>query len=267
MMVKLAISGITGRMGRAVAELALNDPTVRVVGGLVRPSRVPDVCHPVPPGVPVSSDPALLLSAADVLIDFTAPQLTLQYARACADNHCAIVTGTTGLTRDQVDELRRLAAYIPVLQANNFSLGIAVLLLFLPALARALPDWDVEIIEHHHRDKRDAPSGTALLLAESIRSTQHRGIGETVFGRRGMAPRQKGEIGIHAVRAGGEIGCHQVLFGSQDEMLSLSHRVHSRRAYAAGALAAAKRLAGRAPGWYRLDQLLYDSLGQLAPRT
>jgi 4-hydroxy-tetrahydrodipicolinate reductase len=251
-------------MGRAVAELALQDPTVHLVGGLLRTRRAPGDLEAVPPGVQLTTDPASLLPEADVLIDFTAPEATLQYARACASHRCAFLTGTTGLDPGHLEELRVVAAHVPVLHASNFSLGIALLRVFLSVLARALPDWDVEIVEQHHRYKRDAPSGTALLLAASIRSARQEVASEIVSGRRGIAPRQPGEIGIHAVRAGGEVGYHKVLFASQDELLSLSHRVYSRRAYAVGAVAAAKLLAGRSPGWYRIDELLFPTLGQLA---
>lgn len=264
-MLRLAIAGITGRMGRAVAELALADPAITLTGGLIRPEREGASDLILPAGIQLTADSLALLSESDVLIDFTQPAATARYARACAATGCALVTGTTGLSEAHLDELRAASARVPVLHASNFSLGIAVLRAVLPALVRALADWDVEIVEHHHRHKRDAPSGTALALLETIRAGRPQTSSPVVMGREGIAPRRPGEIGMHAVRGGGEPGRHSVLLGSEDELLELSHRVHSRRAYAAGALAAAKWLAGRAPGWYRLDDLLAERLGDLAP--
>lgn len=263
-MLRLAIAGITGRMGRAVAELALADPAITLTGGLIRPEREGASDVILPAGVRLTADASALLRDSDVLIDFTQPAATAHYACTCAEAGCALVTGTTGLSDDQLDELQTAAARVPVLQASNFSLGIAMLRAVLPALARALGDWDVEIIEHHHRHKRDAPSGTALALVEAIRAGRPETNSPVVVEREGIAPRRPGEIGIHALRGGGEPGRHSVLFGSEDELLELSHRVHSRRAYAAGALAAAKWLAGRAPGWYSVDDLLAERLGGFA---
>ncbi len=264
-MLRLAIAGITGRMGRAVAELALADPAITLTGGLIRLEREGASDLALPAGIRLTADALALLRESNVLIDFTQPAATARYARACAEAGCALVTGTTGLGDDQLDELRTASTRVPVLHASNFSLGIAVLRAVLPALARALADWDVEIVEHHHRHKRDAPSGTALALLEVIRAGRPETDSPAVVGRGGTAPRCPGEIGIHAIRGGGEPGRHSVLLGSEDELLELSHRVHSRRAYAAGAIAAAKWLAGRAPGWYRLDDLLAERLGGLAP--
>jgi len=264
-MLRLAIAGITGRMGRAVAEVALADPAITLTGGLIRPERERATGLALPAGIHITTDAPAVLRQSDVLIDFTQPVATIHYARACAAAGCALVTGTTGLNDDQLNELRTAAARVPILHASNFSLGIAVLRAVLPALIRALADWDIEIVEHHHRHKRDAPSGTALGLIEAIRSGRPEASFALVTGRQGSALRQPGEIGVHAIRGGGEPGRHSVLLGSEDELLELSHRVHSRRAYAAGALAAAKWLAGRAPGWYAIADLLAERLGGLAP--
>ncbi|MCM8747939.1 4-hydroxy-tetrahydrodipicolinate reductase [Thermomicrobiaceae bacterium CFH 74404] len=263
-MLRLAIAGITGRMGREVAELALADPGIALTGGLIRPERehASDLC--LQGGIRITADAQSVLRESDVLIDFTQPSATAHYARACAEAGCALATGTTGLSEGHLEELRAASACVPVLHASNFSLGIAVVRALLPLLARALGDWDIEIIEHHHRHKRDAPSGTALALLEAIRAGQPETSSPVINGRQGIAPRRPGEIGMHAIRGGGEPGRHCVLFGSEDELLELSHRVHSRRAYAAGALAAAKWLAGRPPGWYVLDDLLAERLGHLA---
>uniref|UniRef100_A0A831TF56 4-hydroxy-tetrahydrodipicolinate reductase n=2 Tax=Thermorudis TaxID=1649508 RepID=A0A831TF56_9BACT len=263
-MLRIAIAGITGRMGRAVAELALADPAIALTGGLIRPEREGSIDLALPAGIRITADAQSVLRESDVLIDFTQPSATVRYAQACAEAGCALATGTTGLSEGQLDELHTAATRVPVLQAMNFSLGITVLRALLPLLARALADWDIEIIEHHHRHKRDAPSGTALALLEAIRDGHPETSSPVINGREGIAPRRPGEIGMHAIRGGGEPGRHSVLFGSEDELLELSHRVHSRRAYAAGALAAAKWLAGRPPGWYVLDDLLAERLGHLA---
>jgi 4-hydroxy-tetrahydrodipicolinate reductase len=192
-----------------------------------------------------------------VVIDVSAPAGTLAHARICADYGVPLVSGVTGLSAAEMAELRRLAARIPMLHARNLSPGMAALLALLPALAAALAGYDLEIVETHHRHKRDAPSGTALALAEAAA-----GGAPVVLGRGGIAPRADGEIGIHAVRGGGNPGEHAVIFAADGEEVRVCHRAFSRRAYADGALRAAAWIVGQPAGWYGMVDL---SRGAPAP--
>jgi 4-hydroxy-tetrahydrodipicolinate reductase len=256
---RLGIVGLTGRMGRAVLELAAAAPDIELVAGFVRPQRDREVVRrslPIP--VVLTDDLPQLMEHVDVVIDFSHPDLTATAARAAAAAGVAFVSGTTGLTPEHWAALHEAGERIPLVHAANFSFGIALLQRLLPELVRVLEDWDIELIERHHRAKRDAPSGTALALARAIGTARAAPGAELVFGRDpGTPPRRSGEVGVHAVRAGGEVGRHTVLLASDDEGLEITHWAQSRRAYAAGALAAARRLAGRPPGLYAFSDLLF----------
>lgn len=239
---RIGISGITGRMGQAVVAAAATDPTVHVTSGI---SRTPEVA--LLGGVRLVSSVAALAGLVDVIIDFSRPAVTVAVAQEAAAAGIPLVTGTTGLDETQMAALRECATRIPVYYARNMSTGVNALLETLARLAARLDGYDIEIVETHHRHKADAPSGTALALAEAITGGQ-----ETAFvhGREGHAPRQPGEIGLHSVRAGGNAGEHTVLFADEHEEIRITHRANDRRAFAAGALRAARMIAGRAPGWY-----------------
>ena len=252
---RIAIAGIGGRMGRDVAAAAATQPGIVVVGGLTRPGA--DNPQPPPGAGPVFTDPADLLDRVDVLIDFTRPSATVGLAEACVAAGRPLVCGTTGLDSAQMAALRAAAGTIPVFYARNLSVGIAALLAALPALVRALDGYDIEIVETHHRHKTDAPSGTAVALAETIAAARSASLAAiATHGRHGEAPRQPGEIGIHAVRAGGNTGEHTVLIANDGEEIRLHHRAHSRQTFALGALRAARFLAAQRPGWYGMPDLL-----------
>jgi len=233
---RLGLVGINGRMGREIAALAATDPSVLVTGGIGREN---------------AEEWASLVEGCDVLVDFSTPESSAAAANAAAGAGRPLVTGTTGLDAAQLAALREAAERVPVWYARNMSTGVTLLQRLLPEIARALAGYDIEVIEAHHRHKADAPSGTALMLAEAILA----GLGEDVehpfvHGRVGQAPRQPGEIGVHAIRGGGNAGEHTLLFASDEEEIRLSHRAYSRRAFAAGAIRAAKAINGQPPGWY-----------------
>jgi 4-hydroxy-tetrahydrodipicolinate reductase len=203
------------------------------------------------PEARIAADPGELLGEVDALVDFTKPEAAVAGARACAAAGVALVSGTTGLSAGQLDELRSAAERVPVFYARNMSLGVSALLAALPRLVRALAGYDVEIVETHHRHKTDAPSGTALALAEAIAAALEVDLADrATYGRQGIAPRQLGEIGIHAIRSGGNPGEHVVVIADEGEEVRIAHRAFGRRAYARGALRAARFVAGRAPGFY-----------------
>jgi 4-hydroxy-tetrahydrodipicolinate reductase len=249
---RLVVAGAAGRMGREIAAAAAADPGVAIVAGTVRPGSDKRV-----DGLPTFESALEALREADVLVDFTTPAATLEGARAAAELGRAAVIGTTGLDEAQLAELRALGGRAPILYGRNMSVGVNAVLSILPALVRALDGYDVEITEAHHRHKRDAPSGTALAIAEAIAAALGRPLGElAVYGREGIQPRQVGEIGIHALRGGGNAGEHTVLFADEGEQIQLVHRAYSRRTFALGALRAARWLAEQPPGFYGMPDLL-----------
>lgn len=237
-------------MGREIVAAAAGDPTIEVVGGTVRSARTVE-------GIRTSDSPSELLRDADVLVDFTTPVSTLAHARAAAELGKAAVIGTTGLSEADLAELRALAARAAIVYGRNMSVGVNAVLAALPALVKALDGYDVEITEAHHRGKRDAPSGTALAIAEVIAEAMGAQLKErAVYGREGIQPRQPGEIGIHALRGGGNAGEHWVLFADEGEQIQLVHRAYSRRTFALGALRAARFVAVQPPGLYSMSDVL-----------
>ena len=271
-MIRLAVAGAGGRMGRHVLAAALADPELAVVGGIVRggsPFAGQDLgvlAGTGPVGVEASEEALTdaVLSRAQLLIDFSWAAATVAYARAAAAHGCAFLTGTTGLTPEQLAAVKEGAGQVPTLIAANTSVGLTALLGLLPALVRALgPDYDLEIVETHHRHKADAPSGTALTIAgilagardETVAAPEGAGDRAT-FGRHGHSPRRPGEIGVHAVRAGGSPGEHRVILASEGEQVEIVHRVTSRQTYAAGALRAARWLVHQPPGLYSMTDVV-----------
>lgn len=194
--------------------------------------------------------------AADVVVDFSAPAAlthTLAYARRTG---AAVVCGVTGLSAEQLDELRALGEKGRVIWASNYSLGVAALRRATALVAATLAGWDVEIVETHHNQKADAPSGTAKALVAAVDPTGERPV---VGGREGLVgARVPGEIGVHAVRGGTVAGTHEVHFFGTDEEVCLTHRATSRQIFVTGAVAAAERLLERAPGFYDFDTLMFD---------
>lgn len=259
---RLAVAGCCGRMGRTVLRLAAADPAFTVAAAVTIPDD-PELGRDAglvagvgPLGVAVSER---CVAPCDVLIEFSAPGGTVQWARWCAGRRVALVSGTTGLGESEHAVLREAAGAVPVLWAPNMSVGVNVLLRLAAEAARALGEgWDVEITEIHHRHKVDAPSGTARALLEAVCAVRGREANASaVYGRSGSpGPRPPGEVGVHALRLGGVVGDHEVHFGSAHEVLTLGHRAMSRDAFAAGALRAARWLVGRAPGLYGMDDVL-----------
>ncbi|MBI2941259.1 MAG: 4-hydroxy-tetrahydrodipicolinate reductase [Chloroflexi bacterium] len=262
-MIRLAVHGASGRMGREVVAAALADPEVRLVGAIARPGSAAvgqdagTLAGRPAAGLLVSDNLAAVVGETDVVVDFTAPEASLGAVACARVAGKAVVVGTTGLSAAQIAELREAGSSIPVFVAPNMSVGVNLLLRVLPLVARALAGYDVEVVEAHHRHKKDAPSGTALKLAEVIAGALGTTLGErATYGRHGLAPRQPGEIGLHAVRAGGIVGEHTVRFVNDGEEVSIGHRAFSRQTFALGALRAAKYFANRPPGYYTFDDLL-----------
>jgi 4-hydroxy-tetrahydrodipicolinate reductase len=253
-MVRIGIAGAQGRMGREIIAAASGRDGVEILGGLVRPgSQVSERAS----AVPLFTDAESLVDAVDVIIDVSAAAATPWIASSAGKAGIPLVCGVTGLDEVGHAALEAASRQAPVLYARNLSAGIAALLDLLPRLLAALPDADVEIVETHHRGKKDAPSGTAEALAEVVLRTR----GELdeqriVYGREGIALRQPGDIGMHSLRGGANSGEHTVLLATDGEEIRISHRALSRRTFADGALRAAGWIVHQPPGLYSMADVL-----------
>ncbi len=255
---RIAVTGATGRMGRELLALASTREGLDLVLAVSRSAGNADEVE----GVPVADADALprllVENEVDVLVDFTAPGSSTEYVAACADADVAAVVGTTGFSEDEETTLHRASDSVPVLKASNFSRGIAALRRAVREAAAALPGFDAEVTETHHNGKRDAPSGTANTILNDL--DEVRGDHSRVHGREGDQPRETGEVGVHARRAGGIPGEHDVLLGGDHEYLSLSHTALDRGVFADGALDAAVWLSGREAGWYDFGAVINDEV-------
>jgi 4-hydroxy-tetrahydrodipicolinate reductase len=257
----IGIHGATGRMGTRIIQLMQGDPALRLVLAVDRDDHprlgadAGELAGVGALGVPLT--PAVERSA-DVLIDFSTPAGTLALAEVCAGRGIPLVVGTTGFEAEQRRVLERAAGRIPLLISPNLSRAVNLLMKMAGEAARALGDAaDVEIVERHHHFKKDAPSGTALRLAEVVGREIGTGPDRFAHGRHGqVGERPRGEIGLHALRTGDNPGEHTVVFGLLGECLELSHRALNRDGFALGALDAARFLAGKPPRLYTMNDLL-----------
>ena len=260
-MTKIAITGAAGRMGRRLITLAREAAIFQIVGAIVRPDHplidrdAGEVAGIGPIGLPVTWD---LRPMPDVIIDFTSPPAMRHWLKVCRDRGIAMVIGTTGLHKVDHAAIDVAAESIPVLQAPNMSLGVNVMLKVAADMARLLgAEYDVEIVETHHRFKKDAPSGTANAIADSILEATGREREMLVNGRQGDdVPRKRGEVGMHSLRMGDETGKHTVSFGTLGERLELTHVATNRDTFVHGALKAADWLAKQRPGRYTIADVL-----------
>lgn len=263
--VKVGVVGCAGRMGQMLLKMLISAPGMVVVGGTERKGSIAlgqdigALAGADPLGISVGDDPALLFDSADVVVDFTNPTATMSHAQMAARTGCALVIGTTGFDSDQLSSLYRAAQRAPIVLAANMSLGINLLQQVVEEVARILdPDWDIEIIEMHHRQKIDAPSGTALALGEAAA----RGRGQQLrrISRRSrdgqVGPRVKGEIGFAALRGGDVVGDHTVIFAADGERVEITHRASSREIFARGAVKSVLWAAGKKPGLYSMRDVL-----------
>jgi 4-hydroxy-tetrahydrodipicolinate reductase len=250
-------------MGQRILALAVESGQFDIVAAVERPGH-PDMGKDA--GLAAGAKPIKVMlthaypaTAAEVAIDFSQPEAVEKTIAYCLENGVALVCGTTGLNDRQRAQMKAAAGKIPVLYATNMSVGMNVLFALVGKVASSLgDDYDIEIIEQHHRFKKDAPSGSALTLAENICKSMGFDFPEAlVDGRSGKdALRQKGTIGMHAVRAGDITGVHSVIFGTPGETITLNHTANSRDTFARGALRAATWLVGKKPGSYSMADVL-----------
>lgn len=250
MSTSIIVMGAKGRMGATICGLIRNDAAAELAAVVERPGSAEGLEYL---GCPVGTDLATILPdhPGAVVIDFTAPQASLANARACAENGNPIVIGTTGFTAEEQAELNALAEKNPTFWAPNMSIGVNVLLQVLPELVKKLGlDYDMEMVELHHNQKKDAPSGTALKLAECLADAREWNLDEVgTYCREGIiGARPKKEIGVQTIRGGDVVGVHTMYFMGPGERIEVTHQAHSRDTFAQGSIRAAKWLAGRKAG-------------------
>ncbi len=261
-----AVCGAMGRMGQAVLKALSERPFGLTLAGAVEAPGHPllgrdafEAAGAGKAGVTVTDDFPRALSGADVAIDFTGPESSMTHARQAAAAGKPIVIGTTGLTSGQQDEVRRMTARIACVLSPNMSVGVNLMFKVAADVAAVLgDDFDVEIVEVHHRFKKDAPSGTAAKLAAGVAAALGRDMKDVgVYGREGIVgERPRKEIGVFAVRAGDVVGEHTLVFGGIGERFEITHRAHSRDTFARGAVRAAAWVLGRPPGLYDMRAVL-----------
>jgi 4-hydroxy-tetrahydrodipicolinate reductase len=262
---RVGIGGAAGRMGRAIARVALATPGVAIAAAVEHAGHpmlgrdIGEAAGAAHVGVAISSDLARAIQSVDVWIDFSSPAGSVAAAESAATRAVAVVIGTTGLTAEERQAIVRAAERSPVVLSANMSVGVNVLAELCGRAAQLLgPGFAPEIVEIHHGEKKDAPSGTALLLGEAVCFASGRSLaGDAVYGRHGaVGARPPREIGLHALRGGDVVGDHTVFFLGPGERIELAHRASSRETFAHGAVRAAVWVAGRPPSLYDMRDVL-----------
>jgi 4-hydroxy-tetrahydrodipicolinate reductase len=259
---KLVVCGAAGRMGKRIISLATEADEFNIIAAIESQDH-PDIGKDA--GIVAGMQPinieldSTYPDGSDVVIDFSLPAAADKTIDYCAESGVALILGTTGLSDEQREKIKAASEKVPVIYGTNMSVGMNVLFSLVGKVAAMLgDDYDIEIIEQHHRFKKDAPSGSALTLAENIcTATGGDFPGSLVNGRSGKdALREKGTVGMHSIRAGDITGVHSVIFGTLGEKLTLNHTAHSRDTFARGALRAAKWLIGKKPALYSMADVL-----------
>lgn len=262
--IRTVITGVSGRMGASLVRLVRDTPEFVLHGGTDKPGSASislDVglaAHLAPLEVSTVDSLSAALNRANVVIDFTTPEASVQHARECADAGVALVVGSTGFSADAKLHLADAAKVIPIVMAPNMSVGVNLVIEIAAQLAKRLgEDFDVEIVETHHRMKKDAPSGTAMRLADELAKALGRDSDDICTSRVGLiGERPRKEIGVSTVRGGDVVGEHTVFFFGDGERVELTHRATSREQFARGALRAAKWVVGKKPGLYDMTHVL-----------
>ncbi len=264
-MIRIGVAGAAGKMGGRITALLKESEGLRLAAAFEKAGHkdigrdIGQIVGIGETGVVLSEGISSIIDSVDLIIDFTAVESTKENLKAAAAKGKAMVIGTTGFSSDDTKEIAPFVKNIPCVMASNMSLGVNLLLKVLQDIARALgDDYDIEIVEAHHRLKKDAPSGTALKIAQVIADAVNRDLGEVaVYARKGIiGQRTKKEIGIQTVRAGDIVGEHTVLFGGLGERIEITHKASSRDTFARGALRAALWLSGKPAGLYDMQDVL-----------
>lgn len=249
-MIRILLSGCCGKMGRVIADIVKNDPESEIVGGI-------DIVNDPSLGFPVFSSPSDVNVEADAIIDFSNPACLIPLLTYASDKNIPAVIATTGLSAEQKSFMYDISKNIAVFFSANMSLGVNLIADLAKKAASVLEDsFDIEIVEAHHNRKLDAPSGTALYIADSINEAC-REKKEYVYDRHSVRKkRDKREVGIHSVRGGTIVGEHTVIFAGNDEIVEIKHTALSRDIFAEGSVAAAKFMVGRPAGMYDMNDLI-----------
>ncbi len=264
-MIRAAVAGVAGRMGTRIAQIIGQTEGLKLSGGFeysAHPSVGSDLAQVIggsPAGMPVNSSIHDVLDGVDVIIDFTNATVSLEHLRIASKAGKAMVIGSTGFTGEQLQEARELAHTVPCVLTPNMSMGVNIVFKVVENVARMLgDDFDVEIVEAHHRFKKDAPSGTAIKLAEVIAQALGRDLEKTgVYERHGIiGERTPKEIGLQTLRGGDIVGEHTVMFAGLGERIEITHRAHNRDNFARGAVRAAQWVVGKTPQLYDMHDVL-----------
>lgn len=250
-MVNVVVCGATGRMGQTIGRMVNEAGDLDLVGGV-------DLKAGTFFGVEIveTKDAEALLKKTkpDVLVDFTVANAAVGNVKMAARNNVALVVGTTGFTPDQRREMETaIRGHVPAVISSNFSVGVNIFWQLLRESARLLKEYDIEVIEAHHRNKKDAPSGTAKTILQIL--DEEAGTRKKMYGREGMTER-KNEIGVHVIRGGDIVGDHKVMFSKNFESIEISHRAYDRSVFASGAIQAARWVVGKKPGIYGMNDVL-----------
>jgi 4-hydroxy-tetrahydrodipicolinate reductase len=264
-MLNITVSGATGRMGTRIITLLLDNEKLKLTGALERQghkdigSDIGEVIGTGKRGVKISDDIKAVAGASDVIIDFSSPSATIEGLKSISEKPVPVVIGTTGFSKEEIEYIGLYAQNTPVVFAPNMSVGVNLLLKVLADVAKVTgDDYDVEIVEAHHRLKKDAPSGTAMKMAQVLASSLGRNLDkDAVYARHGLiGERSQKEIGIQTVRAGDIVGEHTVYFGGLGERIEITHKASSRDTFARGSLKAAQWVYKQTPGLYDMQDVL-----------
>jgi len=265
-MINVVVSGACGRMGKLLLRAVVEEEGMMVAGAVERtghPSLGKDAGEVIgsdnKSGIIIADNPEEVMNKGDILVEFNVPGPTMSHLPVAAEKGNAVIIGTTGFSSEDKKEIERFSSKIPVLFSPNMSVGVNALFRTAGEVARLLgSDYDVEIIETHHRLKKDAPSGTAIRLGEIIADARGEKLGDVaVYGRKGMTGEKKpGTIGIHAVRGGTVSGEHTVIFAGDSERLELVHRAESREVFVRGVIKAIRFMSDASPGLYDMQDVL-----------
>lgn len=253
-MTRVAVTGALGRMGTLVIQEIAKSEDMKLVAGLDLVGAGRLLLGDVAVSDARSLRDVLACTKPDVLIDFTAPSASVENVCTAAEMGVDLVVGTTGLTQDQLSRMKQaVGGNVAAVISPNFSIGVNIFWKLIEVAAQSLNGYDIEVIEAHHNQKKDAPSGTALAAVDVLKKALN--DVDVIYGRRGISPRGK-EIGVHAVRGGDIVGDHTVLFAGPGERIEIKHQAHSRTAFASGAVRAARWVVNAGPGVYSMSDVL-----------
>ncbi len=250
-MIRVVVCGANGRMGQTIGRMVAESSDLQLVGGI---NLKPSTFFGQPVVASSGIDAFLAEKKPDVLIDFTVANAAVENVKAAARHNVACIVGTTGFTPEQRKAMAdAVAGHCPAVISSNFSIGVNIFWEVLRSAARMLKEYDIEVIEGHHRNKKDAPSGTAKTILQIL--DEEAGTRQKIYGREGVSER-KNEIGVHVIRGGDIVGDHAVMFSKNFETITLSHRAYDRAVFASGALIATRWVVGKNPGIYSMGDVL-----------